>query len=194
MTITNIVPASAKIAAWRTEHSRARLTEAVLCDLLGTADLRDANLWRANLEGADLEYANLRDAYLRDADLRDANLRGANLRDANLRDANLRDANLEGANLWGAKLWGAISISTPSGSGYLVPTAEGWRITIGCWRNKTLDDLRTLVAGNDWPESTGAERERRRPVMAGLLALCEAHVVYHAALVPALAAKWGEVK
>ena len=149
MTITNSVRASAKIAAWRAEHSRTRVTEAVLCDLLGTANLEGANLW-------------------------DANLWGANLRDANL--------------------WGAISISTPSGSGYLVPTAEGWRITIGCWRNKTLDDLRTLVAGDDWPESTGAERERRRPVMAGLLALCEAHVVYHAALVPALAAKWGEVK
>ena len=139
MTITNSVPASDKIAAWRTEHSRARVTEAVLCDLLGTADLG-------------------------------------------------------GANLWGANLGGAMSISTPSGSGYLVPTAEGWRITIGCWPDKTLDDLRTLVAGDDWPESTGAERERRRPVMAGLLALCEAHVVYHAAVVPALAAKWGEVK
>ena len=113
-----------------------------------------------------------------------ANLRGANLRGADLRGADLRDANLRGA----------MSISTPSGSGDLVPTAEGWRIAIGCWRNKTLDDLRTLVANDDWPEATGAERERRRPVMAGLLALCEAHVVYHAALVPALAAKWGEVK
>ena len=149
MTITNSVPAKVKIAAWRAEHVSARVTEAVLCDLLGTA---------------------------------------------NLRGADLRGADLWGANLWGANLSGAMPISTPSGSGYLVPTAEGWRITIGCWRDKTLDDLRALVAGDDWPESTGAERERRRPIMAGLLALCEAHVVYHRAVVPALAAKWGEVK
>jgi len=151
----------------------------VLCDLLGTA-----NLWGADLGGANL----------RDANLEGANLEGADLRNADLRGANLRDANLDGADLRGANLWGAMSISTPSGSGYLVPTAEGWRITIGCWRGKTLDDLRTLVAGDDWPESKGDERERRRPVMAGLLALCEAHVVYHADVVPALAAKWGEVK
>ena len=49
--------------------------------------------------------------------------------------------------------------------------AAGWKITIGCWANKTLEDLRAIVEGDDWPESKGVERERLRPIMAGVLAL-----------------------
>jgi len=131
--------------------------------------------------GADLRYANLRDA----------DLRGADLRYANLRYANLRDADLRGANLRGADWWGGMSLNTPSGAGYLIPTPAGWKITIGCWANKTLKDLRAIVEGDDWPESKGVERERRRPIMAGVLALCEAHAEYYSEIVSELAKKWG---
>jgi len=110
---------------------------------------------------------------------------------ADLWGADLRGADLRGANLRGANLWGGMPISTPSGSGYLVPTPDGWRITIGCWHNKTLDDLRTLTTGDDWPESTGAERERRRPILAALLVMCEAHAEYHADKLAAVDEKWG---
>jgi uncharacterized protein YjbI with pentapeptide repeats len=170
------------------------------------ADLRGANLRGANLRGADLRGADLRGANLRGANLRGANLRGANLRGANLRGANLWDAdlrgadlwgadlwgaNLRGANLWGANLWGGLPLSTPSGAGHLIPTPEGWRITIGCWRDHTLADLADLIADRaEWPEATGAERERRRPILAAVLALCEAHTAYHAGVVEELAVRW----
>ena len=75
------------------------------------------------------------------------------------------------ADLSGADLWGGMSLNTPSGAGYLIPTPAGWKITIGCWANKTLEDLRAIVEGDDWPESVGVERERLRPIMAGVLAL-----------------------
>ena len=88
-------------------------------------------------------------------------------------------------------LWGGMPISTPSGGGYLLPTPDGWRINIGCWRNRTLEDLRALIEDRaEWPEATGKERERRRPILAAVLALAEAHTEYHAELVPALAKKW----
>ena len=125
------------------------------------------------------------------ADLRYANLRDADLRGANLRYANLRDADWWGANLRGADWWGGVSLNTPSGAGYLIPTPAGWKITIGCWANKTLKDLRAIVEGDDWPESKGVERERRRPIMAGVLALCEAHAEYYSEIVSELAKKWG---
>ena len=123
--------------------------------------------------------------------LRGADLRGANLGDANLRGANLRGADLRGANLGGANLGGGMPISTPSGDGYLLPTPDGWRINIGCWRNHTLEDLRALIADKTgWPEATGEERERRRPILAAVLTLAEAHTEYHAHLVTTLAKKW----
>jgi hypothetical protein len=80
-------------------------------------------------------------------------------------------ADLSGADLQGADLWGGMSLNTPSGAGYLIPTPAGWKITIGSWANKTLEDLRAIVEGDDWPESVGVERERLRPIMAGVLAL-----------------------
>ena len=84
-----------------------------------------------------------------------------------------------------------MPISTPSGDGYLLPTPDGWRITIGCWRNHTLDDLRDLITDKtEWPEATGEERERRRPILAAVLDLAEAHTEYHADIVQTLAKKW----
>ena len=108
-----------------------------------------------------------------------------------LQDADLRNADLRGANLWG----GLPIQAGSSGSGYLVPTPDGWRITIGCWADKTLDDLRDLIADRvEWPEAAGAERDRRRPMLAAVLALCEAHIDQQpAGIITDLAAKWKEL-
>ena len=84
-----------------------------------------------------------------------------------------------------------MPISTPSGEGYLIPTPDGWHITIGCWRNHTLDDLRALIEDRaEWPEATGTLRERRRPILAAVLTIAEAHTEYHADIVQTLAKKW----
>ena len=182
-----------KIQAWRVANPDTRLNEKLLLEILGLKTLRGADLRGADLRYADLRYANLWDADLRYANLRGADLWGANLRGADLWGANLRDADLWGANLRDADLWGGLPISTPSGSGYLVPTPDGWRITIGCWGSKTLTDLADLIADKtEWPESTGEERERRRPILAAVPALAEAHSVYHADKLAAVVAKWKE--
>lgn len=105
--------------------------------------------------------------------LRDADLRGANLRDANLRDTDLR-----GANLWGARWQGLQLNGLPSGAMLLVPQGEGvWRLTVGCWSG-TVDELETLVAGEDWPEAEGEEQVLRRPGLEAVVALCRAHIAY----------------
>lgn len=166
-----------KIAAWREENPGVRPTVETIKTFCGLETLRNANLSGADLSGADL---------------RGANLRGANLWNADLSDADLRGADLYGATLWDANLWGGMPISTPSGDGYLLPTPDGWRITLGCWRDHTLDELRALIEDRaEWPEATGAERERRRPILAAVLTLAEAHAAYHSTLIPALAEKWG---
>ena len=176
-----------KISAWRQANPVTALNGSLLCELLSLA-----NLGGADLGGADLWGANLRGADLWGADLGGANLRGANLWGADLGGANLWGANLRGADLWGANYWGGMPISTPSGEGYLIPTPDGWHITIGCWRNHTLDDLRALIEDRaEWPEATGTLRERRRPILAAVLTLAQAHTEYHADLIPALAKKWG---
>jgi hypothetical protein len=170
-------------------------------------DLCNANLRNASLRGADLRWADMCGTNLCRADLSGANLRlvdltGSNLRLASLCGsdlilADLRWANLRGTNLRGADLYktkgGPVTLPiTPSGDGFLAPTPEGWRVTIGCWQHRTLDDLRVLVTDPDaeWPEATGKERERRRPLLATVLAFCEAHIAYHADVVFELAAWW----
>ena len=105
-----------KIQAWRDANPTTRLNEKLLLEILGLK-----TLWGANLRGVDLWGANLR-------------------------GADLRGTNLWGTNLWDADLWGGLPISTPSGSGYLVPTPDGWRITIGCWGSKnSLESMRVAV-------------------------------------------------
>ena len=152
-------------------------------DLRG-ADLRGANLCGADLRGADLYGANLYGADLSGANLRWADLYGADLRGANLRWADLREANLRGADFRGATLrwattsWPLLSMSTPSGWVNLTPVGNDWTLTIGCWTS-TVEALRELIAGEDWPDADEHERLRRRPILSALADLCDAHIAYY---------------
>ena len=139
----------------------------------------------------DLHDADLCDADLHGANLHGANLRGANLCDADLHGANLCDADLCDADLHGAA-WSGLSVSRlPSGDAMLVPLPSGWRLVIGCWEG-TVADLRHMLDSDDgWPEATGMERERRRPLLSALADLCDAHIARHADVVGDLAARWG---
>ena len=98
---------------------------------------------------------------------------------------------LSGSNLRGSNLSsvGGITFSAgPSGDGWMIRLDKDgkwtdddgvWKLTIGCFQNKTLDDLRDLIEDRkEWPEARGAERERRRPYLRAVLALCEAHIAY----------------
>lgn len=188
-----------KVAAWREEHPSERLTAVLLWEIIGRslhgADLhganphganpRGANPRGANLRGADLRWTALCGANLYGADLYAADLRGANLRGADLCTADLYGANLQHADLYGADLRGArvtepciLSMPTPSGRVTLVPSALVWELRVGCWAG-TPDTLRTLIAGDDWPEAKGAERDRRRPILTALADLCDAHIAYY---------------
>ena len=148
------------------------------------ADLRGANLRGVNLHGADLHGADLYGATLRGADLHGADLHGANLHGANLRGADLYGANLRGADLRGADLreattsWPLLSMSTPSGWVNLTPVGNDWTLTIGCWTG-TVEALRELIAGEDWPDADEHERLRRRPILSALADLCDAHIAYY---------------
>lgn len=143
------------IAAWRDAHPTGRLTAWILLDILGVTTLRRSNLSGADLWGADL--------------------RGADLYRADLRRADLYRADLYGADLYGANLHGAIHEhimpinAGASGMGALYPQADGWHVSIGCWRHHTLDELADLLADRiDWPEAGGEERERRRPLLKAI--------------------------
>jgi uncharacterized protein YjbI with pentapeptide repeats len=143
------------------------------------ANLREADLREADLYGADLRGANLRWANLYEADLRGADLRGANLYRADLYGADLRGANLRGADLRGATTsWPLLSMSTPSGWVNLTPVGNDWTLTIGCWTS-TVEALRELIAGEDWPDADEHERLRRRPILSALADLCDAHIAYY---------------
>lgn len=171
---------------WGADLRRADLSGA---DLRG-ADLWDADLRRADLRRADLRRANLWRANLWGADLWGADLRRANLWGADLRDADLRDADLRGANLWGA---GVVALgATPSGNALIYPTPDGWAMCVGCWKGSP-DELRSLIdQEHGWPEAgTTAERARRRPYLALVLAHADLVMAEHPDLVPALAEKWG---
>jgi hypothetical protein len=80
----------------------------------------------------------------------------------------------------------------PSGELILFPTAQGWRLYVGCWEG-TPDDLRTLIARDDgWPEaSTDEERARRRPYLEAALVLCDLHMTANQDALDAVIAKWG---
>ena len=142
----------------------------------------------ANLYGADLSRANLYGA-----NLYGANLRGANLSRADLYGADLYGADLRGANLYLADLRGADLLrldGLPSGQATLVPTWKGWVLTVGCWSG-TVQGLRDLIDGTDWPEAdTATERDRRRPGLSLLADLCDDHITRHPGVVDDLAKRW----
>ena len=161
-------------------------------------NLRGANLSEANLNGANLNGANLRWANLIWANLYGANLCGADLCGADLSEADLRGANLSWANLHGAR-GGVLAIDgLPSGDTRLAPTPDGWALRIGCWGDGTATyspaALRTLIAGTDWPEAEGDEQDRRRPGLAAVADLCDAHAAANPDLIADLAKRWGTDK
>jgi uncharacterized protein YjbI with pentapeptide repeats len=173
--------------------SGANLSEADLSEAdLRWADLRWADLRGADLRGADLRGANLSGAYLSGADLRGADLRGADLSGANLRGADLRGADLSGADLSGASSRVVLAVrGLPSGPVEFKPTPDGWRISIGCWREHTTDELRALIAKDTgWPEATGAHVTARRPMLAAVADLCDAWAADRADVLAEIVAKW----
>lgn len=152
-----------RIAQWRDAHPTERLSVPVLLDTLGLTSLPWADLSGANLSGADLYRADLWGADLYGADLYGADLRGADLRRA---------------DLYGAIHEHIMPINAgASGVGALYPQADGWHVSIGCWRHHTLDELADLLADRiDWPEAVGEERERRRPLLRAIHATCLAFI------------------
>ncbi len=158
---------------------------------LAGAKLSRANLSYANLSYANLSYANLGYANLSKADLSHASITNVDLTSTELTHANLTGTGLSYANLGKGRRWEVMHFSTPSGDGYLVPTPDGWRVSVGCFHDKTLDDLLDLIEDRDeWPEATGEERERRRPALAAAYALAKAHTEYHADKIEELARIW----
>lgn len=88
---------------------------------------------------------------------------------------------------YGADLSGAIHDTimpikaAKSGHGALYPTHEGWRISIGCWTHKTLDQFDQLLNDEiEWPEAKGDERDARRPLLTAIRAACDAFIEQHA--------------
>ena len=144
------------------------------------------SLYGADLRGAILSGADLAGADLRRADLRRADLFGADLYGANLRWASLRWANLSGVR---------GGILTVDGlhpyRAILVPLTTGWWLTIECWEGATAD-LRALIARDEgWPEAKGEQIAIRRPMLAALADLCDAHAAGHAADLAAVQERWG---
>ena len=152
-----------RIAEWRAAHPTERLTAPILLDILGMTTLRGADLHGADLHGANLHGAYLHGAYLHGADLCWANLHGVDL---------------YRADLSGAMHEHIMPINAgASGVGALYPQADGWHVSIGCWRHHTLDELADLLAGRiDWPDAVGEERERRRPLLRAIYDTCLAFV------------------
>ncbi len=185
--------AMAEIEAARQGHRRINLRGANLwgANLRG-ANLRGANLWDANLRGANLRGADLWGADLWGADLWGADLWGADLWGANLRGANLRDANLRDANLRDANRVVLSVTGLPSGQAILTPTPtpDGWTLRVGCWTG-TVDELRTLIAGDKWPEAQGDQITVRRPMLAALADMCDAWIADRGDVLDAVIAKWG---
>lgn len=158
-------------------------------DLCGV-ELRGVDLSRIDLSDVNLFGANLRGAFFLGTNLRGVDLSGTELTGVNLYAANLAGVNLYGANL----LWamGVVTLGcTPSGPAHMVPLPSGiWRLDVGCWEGTTTD-LRTLIAGDDWPEAVGIEQDLRRPVLTALADLADAQAAYHSDWLNAVVERWG---
>lgn len=177
---------------------RAQLQSADLASVnLTGADLWDADLWDSDMTDADLTRANMAEADLTGAILWEANLQNANLAGADLREAGLRNANLSKTYLRHANLSGATGSVAQINNLYpypatLQPTPDGWYARVGCWYG-TLEELRDIsTSEDDWPEATGDERERRRPLLQAMLDVFGVHVKNHPDLIDKLHEYWGD--
>ena len=156
---------------------------------LNGADLSNVALDGANLTGVQFFGANLYRASLRWADLTGADFRWANLRGAKLYGANLRGAKLYGADLR-VMLWSGFYVDgLHPYRCLLIPTPEGWTVTIGCWTG-TVAELRTLIAGDQWPEASGDEIIRLRPLLVAFCDMCDVHMAAHPTVIDDLAEIW----
>ena len=149
------------------------------------ANLAEVNLASVNLAGVDLRWANLHRANLHRTDFY-----GANLSHANLHWANLTGAILQGANL--SVEW-ILTIQTPSGRLIYVPTPHGWELQIGCWRHRTVEDLKQLLDAptEQWPEADEGTRPVREKFLRACLPLLELHTEMWGHMVPTLQEIWG---
>lgn len=154
------------------------------------ADLSGADLYEADLRGANMRRADLHVADLHVADLRGADLRGVDLRGADLSWVDLRGVDLHEANLCGA-LWDGLCIDgVHPYRCLLVPSPDGWEVTVGCWSG-TVTQLRCLIASDDgWPEATGDQISERRPLLSAFCDLCDVHMAAHPGVIDDLAARW----
>lgn len=163
---------------------------------LSEVNLRNADLQMANLRGADLRGANLSGAQLTMTDLSGADLFGAKLISADLFGAKLHGTNLISADLHGASLHGADGTGLlrldglPMGQATLVPTWQGWTLTVGGWKG-TVEGLRDSITKGDWPVPEGENQYLHRRELELLADLCYIHIARHPGLIAGLDDRWG---
>lgn len=142
-------------------------------------NLRQATLDKSELRRASLYRANLTGVSARDTNLYGANLCMSEMRLINLQDSNLDKSDLDGSNLSGA---GGSVLSIVGLHHYqciLKPTPRGWRVDIGCWRDKTVNELQELINGDKWPSAIGAEVDDLRPRLQTFINMSHAHMEAH---------------
>lgn len=181
-----------------TNLEKANLQSATLYE----ADMWDAYAPEANFSRAYLKHATLRDGCFNRANFQNSDLYGANLAGTQLCNANLTYANLHGANLTDIDLYNADLRNThwdglridglDSGVLDFYPTPNGWQLSIGCWENKTIEDLEHLFecGDEDWPEASGEERVNRQKLLQATIPLLEAHMTQNNNVIKELEKKW----
>ena len=105
---------------------------------------------------------------------------GADLRGPTSR-MDLCGADLYGASFTGPRPAGCCLNVHPERMGESHPGWQRLTLTIGCWTG-TVEALRELIAGEDWPDADEHERLRRRPILSALADLSDAHIAYTTAL------------
>ena len=103
---------------------------------------------------------------------------------------NILNTGLHGANLRNNR----AGILTIDGAhpyrAELVPTPNGWVLTIGYWKGST-DELRELIAKyEDEDAHLGEGIGENRPILKAIADFCDAHIAHHAGLIDDLAKRW----
>lgn len=106
-----------------------------------------------------------------------------------LSGANLRGVDLSGANMCDARWDGLVIDGLHPHRILLIPTPDGWWMTIGCWSG-TPDELQELIDGDDWPDAVGVEITRRRPLLEAALCVVDAHIAARPDVINDLKEKW----